>query len=230
MREMLMEKYLERITVLSEEKYRDFSASLIPGIPKERILGVRIPKIRGLARSMTKEESEAFISDLPHYYLEEYHLHSAIISDIKDYDRCIFQVDKLLPFVDNWSVCDSLRPSVFKKNGQRLLSDIDRWLSSDALYTKRFAVEMLMIHFLGEDFSKEILDRAASVKCEGYYLDMMVAWFFATALAKRWEETLPYIEDRSLEAWTHNKTISKALDSFRISKEHKEILRGLKIR
>ncbi len=230
MREMLMEKYLERITVLSEEKYRDFSASLIPGIPKERILGVRIPKIRGLARSMTKEESEAFISDLPHYYLEEYHLHSAIISDIKDYDRCIFQVDKLLPFVDNWSVCDSLRPSVFKKNGQRLLSDIDRWLSSDALYTKRFAVEMLMIHFLGEDFSKEILDRAASVKCEGYYLDMMVAWFFATALAKRWEETLPYIEDRSLEAWTHNKTISKALDSYQISKEHKEILRGLKIR
>ncbi len=225
-----MANCIDRLRKLSEEKYRDFCAPLIPNIEKERILGVRLPKIRDLAKSLAEEEREEIFSSLPHYYLEEYHLHSFLICGMKDYDRTVEVLEKLLPYVDNWSVCDSIRPISFKKNRERLLADIDRWLKRGHIYTKRFAVEMLMVHFLDEDFSPEILERASKVKSEDYYLDMMIAWFFATALAKRWEYALPYIEEGRLPERTHNMIISKAIDSYRISDERKKHLRTLKLK
>ncbi len=223
-----MTDFKEMLRPQSEKEYREFCAPLIPNIPKERILGIRLPKLRRLASGLSDSQKEELMSSLPHYYLEEYHLHSFVICKYSDYDKTVFELDRLLPFVDNWSVCDSIRPAVFNKKRERLLSDIDRWLSSKHIYTQRFALEMLMLHYLNEDFSLEILERAAAVKSTDYYLDMMVAWFFATALAKRWEETLPYIEERRLEAWVLEKTISKALESRRVSDDKKNLLRKLK--
>ena len=219
-----------RLIALADEKYADFQAKLTPTVARERFIGVRVPLARKFAKEMYKSgEHEAFLSDLPHKYFDENMLHGLILSEYKDYDACIRAVDDFLPYVDNWAVCDILSPISFKKNRDKLMQKILEWTESDLAYTVRFGLEMLMTHFLDEDFKAEYLKIPAKVQSEEYYVNMMVAWFFATALAKQWSDAIPYIENRVLEPWTHNKTIGKARESYRLADDEKEYLKTLKV-
>lgn len=219
-----------RLMVLADEKYADFQAKLTPTVARERFIGVRVPAARKLAKEVYKSgEYEAFLSDLPHKYFDENMLHGLILSEYKDYDACIQKVDDFLPYVDNWAVCDILSPKSFKKNRDKLIQKILEWTESDRAYTVRFGLEMLMTHFLDEDFQVEYLKIPAKVRSEEYYVNMMIAWFFATALAKQWSDAIPYIENRVLEPWTHNKTIGKARESYRLADDEKEYLKTLKV-
>ena len=222
----ITQKFME----MQDLKYRDFTSPLIPNVAKENMLGVRLPNIKKLAKELYKsEEYINFINMLPHTYFEEYHLHSYIVSEIKDFDIFICEIEKLLPYIDNWSVCDSLRPKCFVKNKGKALIYIKKWLESEHVYTQRFAIEMLMVHFLNEDFKAEYLELVSKVQGEDYYLKMMVAWYFATALAKQYDATLPYIENYAIEdKWTHNKAIQKALESYRVSEDKKALLKTYK--
>ena len=212
-------------------KYREFQAKLMPGIDIERIIGVRTPVLRKLAKELAKSEGiEAFLEDLPHKYYDENNLHGFIISECKDFDRAIGYVDAILPYVDNWATCDLLSPKVFKKHRKELIPHIDRWISSDKTYTIRFGIEMAMSHFLDEDFDISFHKKISKIRSEEYYVNMMLAWYFATALAKQWDSTVKYIEDNSLAPWVHNKTIQKAVESYRITDEQKMYLQGLKIK
>lgn len=215
---------------MKDIKYRDFSSRLIPNIEKENMIGVRLPMVKKLAKELYKSGEYAdFINALPHKYFEEYHLHSYVLSEIKDFNAFIEGIEKLLPYVDNWSVCDSLRPKCFAKNKEKALIYINKWLQSEHIYTQRFAIEMLMVHYLNEDFKEEYLDLVANIEGDDYYLKMMVAWYFATALAKQYEATIGYIENRRIkDKWTHNKAIQKALESYRVSDENKAHLKCLK--
>ena len=231
----LNKKIKERLVSLSDGEYRRFMIKLLPTVDENTVLGVRMGNLKALAKNVlkenTKEEILFFLRELPHEYYEENMLHVIILSDIKDFDECIREIDRFLPKIDNWGTCDSLRPKCFAKNHGRLLEKINRdWLPSSLSYTKRFAIEMLMIHFLDEDFSPEMLDDVAEIRSEEYYLNMMVAWYFATALAKQYDATLPYLTEHRLDAWTHNKTIQKAVESYRIDKDKKEFLRSLRIK
>lgn len=224
-----MTEIQKRLFELSDKKYADFQAKLTPTVEKEKFIGVRVPNVRKLAKEYIKDENhKEFLSALPHKYYDENMLHGLLVSEIKDYDECIRQTDIFLPFVDNWAVCDIMSPKVFKKNKQKLLPEILRWISSNKTYICRFGIEMLMSHFLDSDFKPEYLKAVAKVKSDEYYVNMMIAWFFATALAKQWDETVKYIENGVLDTWTHNKTISKAVESYRITDSQKEYLRGLK--
>lgn len=215
---------------LSDKDYAAFQAKLTPTVPREAFIGVRVPDVRKLAKELYKEGNyQKFLNELPHKYYDENMLHGLILSEFKDYDQCICEVDKFLPYVDNWAVCDIMSPKCFKKNKERLIEKIREWSESDAVYTSRFGIEMLMSHFLDSDFKKEYLEIPAKVSLDDYYAKMMVAWFFATALTKQWDATISYIEKNRLEVWTHNKTIQKARESYRISDEQKEYLRSLKI-
>ncbi len=214
-----------------DKEYALFQAKLTPTISADKIIGVRIPIIRKIAKEYIKEdESKVFLDKLPHEYYDENILHGLLISLIKDMDRCIEEVDKFLPYVDNWAVCDTMSPQIFKKNKIQLMDNINRWTKSKHLYTARFGLRMLMCHFLDDDFKKEYLDIAARIKTNEYYLQMMIAWFYATALAKQWESSLVYLEEKKLDTWIHNKTIQKACESSRITKEQKEYLKKLKIK
>ncbi len=219
---------VKKLLPLAEEGYRNFSASLIPTVDKTFILGVRVPLLRKLIKSLAAEEKEHFLSELPHAYHEENVLHALLLSDIKDPKDCMDKTEAFLPFVDNWAVCDSLRPKCFPKDRSLLLTHIETWLISDRTYTVRFGMEMLMLHFLGEAFEPRYLDMVANTRGGEYYVDMMAAWFFATALTVRYEEALPYIETYQLSPWTHTKTIQKALDSLQIPRERKEYLKSLR--
>ena len=219
----------EELFSLQDVSYGDFQAKLVPGISRELFIGVRVPLVRKLAKRLIKEvDIASFLSDLPHKYYDENMLHGSIISEIKDYDTCIIELEKFLPYVDNWAVCDSTSPKIFKKNKEKLIHKILEWSQSDKVYTARFGIGMLMTHFLDEAFKVEYLDIPASVHSEDYYVQMMVAWFFATALAKQWDATIPYIENGVLDTWVHNKTIQKARESNRITAEQKEYLKTLK--
>ena len=220
----------QKLIEMQDIKYREFTSKLIPNISPDTMIGVRLPHIKKLAKELYKSgEYVEFINTLPHTYFEEYHLHSFIISLINDIDDCITEIDKLLPYIDNWSVCDSLRPKCFGKDRARVLEFINKCLKSDKTYTRRFAIEMLMTYYLNDGFSLEHLDMVAGVEGEDYYLKMMVAWYFATALAKQYEATLPYIENQAIkDKWTHNKAIQKALESYRISEDKKVYLKTLK--
>ena len=220
----------QRLMDMRDEKYHDFASKLIPNVSKDTVIGVRLPEIRILSKELIKNgEYLDFINELPHTYLEEYHLHGFIISSIKDVSICISEIDKFLPYVDNWSVCDSLRPKCFAKNKKEALAYIKKLLKSDKTYTKRFAIEMLMVHFLDDDFSVDFLDTVSKVEGEDYYLKMMAAWYFATALAKQYDAALPYFEKRLIEdKWTHNKAIQKAIESYRVSEGKKEHIKKLK--
>jgi len=221
----------QRIIELSDEKYRQFQLKLMPGVEPQMVVGVRVPLLRSLAKEIIKAgEGDGFIEKLPHSSYDAYNLHGFLLCEIKDYDRCIKEVDRFLPYVNNWATCDLLSPKVFKKNTDRLIIDIKRWLSSKETYTIRFGIEMLMSHFLDEHFSQEYLEMVAKIRSEEYYVNMMIAWYFATALTKQYDATLPYIENGKLDKWTHNKTIQKAIESYRISGENKEYLRTLKIK
>ncbi len=212
-----------------DEAYADFQSRLMPGIPRESLIGVRVPRARALARELVKgSDWRSFLDCLPHRYYDENLLHGLLISEIRDYGDCIRCIDAFLPYVDNWAVCDLLSPKIFKKHKQELTEKIREWIASPAVYTCRFGLEMLMSHYLDADFGPEVLGPAASVRSEEYYVRMMQAWFFATALAKQWESALPYLIEEKLDVWTHNKTIQKACESYRISEEQKAYLRTLK--
>lgn len=220
----------EELLALQDISYADFQAKLTPNIPRELFIGVRVPEMRKLAKKLAKEpEISKFLKDLPHKYYDENMLHGLIISEIKDYDACIVAIDDFLPYVDNWAVCDIMSPKIFKKNKEALLEKIKECSASEKTYTCRFGIEMLMSHFLDEDFKPEYLEIPASVKSEDYYVQMMIAWFFATALAKEWDAIIKHMEDQRLDTWTHNKTIQKARESRRITLKEKEYLKSLKV-
>lgn len=215
---------------LQDKGYRDFQGKLVPGISPDTMIGIRVPALRKFAKDYKKSEgAEAFMEKLPHYFYDENLLHGILISEEKDYKRAEESLDKFLPFVDNWAVCDIIAPKSFKKNKEKLIGKISEWVDSKEPYTVRFGLEMLMTHFLDSDFKEEYLKIPARVDIDHYYVKMMVAWFFATALAKQWDATFPYIKSRRLEPWTHNKTIQKAKESFRITPEQKEMLAQLYI-
>ncbi|MFQ8912449.1 MAG: DNA alkylation repair protein [Waltera sp.] len=223
-------KAQELLFQLQDKGYRDFQSKLIPTIPVETIIGVRIPTIRKLAKEYGKDpESVEFLKQLPHSYYDENILHALLVAEIKDYEVCVKEVERFLPYVDNWAVCDIFSPKVFRKNKDKLIDKIREWTVSGHPYTCRFGMEMLMTHFLDEDFRVEYLEIPAAVHSEEYYVNMMIAWFYATALAKQWDATIGYIEDQRLDTWTHNKTIQKARESYRITPEQKEYLKTLKM-
>lgn len=225
---MTQKEIRDRLFALRDGKYAAFQVRLIPNIPAESVIGVRTPALREMAKTIREDkDADDFLSSLPHTYFEENQLHAFIVSDIKNYDDCLRSVDFFLPYVDNWATCDQMSPKSFKKHKTELLGVINRWLDSNAVYTVRFAVKMLMTHYLDSDFDVSYLTRAAEIRTSEYYVNMMTAWYFATALAKKYKETIPFLEKNKLPLWVHNKTIRKATESFRISPEKKEYLRSL---
>ena len=216
----------EKLAAHSDAEYRDFQSKLVPNIDKEKIIGVRTPAMRSIAKEVSgSKEAAAFLASLPHEYYEENLVHFFLVAMIKDFDECVKAVETFLPYIDCWPVSDQATPAVFRKNHEKLLPYIKKWISSDHVYTARFGIRMLMNEFLGEDFKTEYLDLVASKTGEDYYLKMMAAWFFATALFKQYDAAVPYIENRRLDPFTHGKAIQKALESFRVSDEHKEHLK-----
>ena len=216
---------------LRDEEYAKFQAKLTPSVDPELFIGVRVPDVRKLAKLLKNDpNAEAFMQELPHKYYDENMLHGLLISDIKDYDKAVEETNRFLPYIDNWAVCDIMSPKVFKKHKDKLIDSIRKWARSKETYTIRFGIEMLMSHYLDEDFNAEYLEIPAKIRSEEYYVNMMTAWFFATALAKQWESVIPYIEKKRLDKWTHNKTIQKAVESYRITDEQKEYLKTLKIK
>lgn len=211
--------------------YRDFQSKLIPNIDPETVIGIRTPQLRKYAKTLAKTSDAAeFLKLLPHQYYDENNLHGFLVESIKDYDTCIAEVDRFLPYVDNWATCDLMSPKVFQKHLPELLEKIRIWLKSDHTYTIRFGIGMLMRFYLDDAFSEEYPELVAGVCSEEYYVRMMVAWYFATALAKQYDAVVPYLEQRHLEPWTHNKAIQKAIESYRITAEQKEYLRSLKVK
>ena len=225
-----MTEIQQRLFALQDTGYRDFHAALMPTVDKALVIGVRMPALRALARELKgTEQAAAFMAALPHQYYEESNLHAALIGHIRDFDACLAALERFLPYVDNWATCDMMNPRALAKDKAALLERIRLWLQSGHTYTVRFGMEMLMNHFLEEDFREEYLALVASVQSEEYYVRMMQAWYFATALAKQYEAAVTYLEQRRLGAWVHNKTIQKARESFRVSQEQKEYLKSLKI-
>ena len=219
----------EMLAEHGDEKYRDFQSKLVPNIPKETILGVKTPDMRKIAKDIRgTQEAEAFLAELPHQYYEENLVHFFLVAMIRDFGECVSAVETFLPYVDCWPVCDQSSPKVFTRNHEKLLPLIRKWIGSEHVYTVRFGIRMLMNEFLGEDFRPEYLEWVANVSGEDYYIRMMVAWYFATALAKQYDESVVYIEERRLEPWTHRKAIQKAIESYRVSDEHKEYLKTLR--
>ena len=219
----------EELFKLQDLKYRDFHSKLMPNVDKERVIGVRTPVLRTFAKKFAKtEEAAAFLQELPHVYYEENNLHMMLITGLKDYQECLGEVIRFLPYIDNWATCDYPAPKCFDKHKQELLPHIRQWITSDETYTIRYGIGMLMRLYLDEDFSVEYLEVVAGVQSEEYYVNMMIAWYFATALAKQWDAVIPYIEDRRLSDWVHRKTIQKAIESYRITDEQKTYLRTLR--
>ena len=227
---MISEEIREELFRLRDDKYRDFQIKLIPTVGQDSVIGVRTPELRKLAKQAAKREDvKSFLNDLPHRYFEENQLHAFIISELKDYGTCMEETERFLPYVDNWATCDQMSPKVFKKHRNELLERIEKWIRSGETYTVRFGTGMLMEHFLDGDYDPAYPEMAAGIRSEEYYVNMMTAWYFATALAKQYDTVLPFIEDKRLDAWTHNKAIQKALESYRIAPERKEYLRSLRI-
>jgi len=219
---------------MQDLKYREFHSRLMPTVDKELVIGVRTPDLRKYAKKLVKEKPElaaAFLKDLPHKYYEENNLHAFIVEQIKDFDECLGETDRFLTYIDNWATCDCFVPKVFKNNPEQLLAIVERWVKSDEVYRVRYGVKMLMDLYLEEYFEERFLEMAASAadRLKDYYIKMVVAWYFATALAKQYDAVLPYIESCRLESWTHNKAIQKAIESYRITPEQKEYLRTLKV-
>ena len=228
---MILDEIRDELFKMQDIGYRDFNSKLIPTVKKEDMIGVRTPELRKYAKKLLKEEGvEDFLHSLPHKYFDENQLHAFIISEIKDFKFCMDELINFLPYLDNWATCDQLSPKIFKKYRNDLLPHIYEWLKADKTYTVRFGIGMLMEHFLDEDFKSEYPEMVAAVRSEEYYINMMTAWYFATALAKQYESILPFIEGNKLDTWTHNKTIQKAIESNRISAEQKNYLKGLKIK
>ena len=216
---------------MRDADYALLQAKIIPTVAADRIIGVRTPALRAFAKALYKDrDKEVFLSCTPHQYFDENQLHAFVISLEKDFDKCIAEVDAFLPFIDNWATCDQLSPKAFKREPEKLLQYIQSWIKSDQTYTVRFAIGMLMQHFLDERFDVGYADMVAKVKSQEYYINMMIAWYFATALAKQYERTVPYLEGRRLDGWVHNKAIQKSVESYRITDEQKAYLKTLKVR
>ena len=215
---------------LQDIKYKNFHKKLMPTVNEENIIGIRVPVLRSFAKEFAKTEyKEEFMKELPHRYYEENNLHSLLINMEKNYDKCVEYMDKFLPYIDNWATSDILAPAVFKKNLSKLVIKVKEWIAKSDTYSIRVGIKMLMNYYLEDEFRIEYLDMVASIKNDDYYVKMMIAWFFATALAKRYDETIGYIENKKLDTWVHNKTIQKCQESYRIDASKKEYLKGLKI-
>lgn len=223
-----MEKIRKLLMEYQDVKYKEFQSKLIPGVFPEKVIGVRTPILRKMAKELEKREAELFLSELPHQYFEENQLHGFILSEMKNFEECVEKLEIFLPYVDNWATCDQTSPKVFKKHKEALLPYIQRWLESKHTYTVRFGIGMLMQHFLDEDFKPEYLQMVTAIRSEEYYINMEIAWYMATALAKQWDAAIPYIENQVMEPWTHNKTISKAVESYRITDNQKAYLKTWK--
>lgn len=219
----------QKLFSMRDEEYAAFQAKLTPGVDPAQIIGIRVPLLRKFAKEYAKEaESREFLKQLPHRYYDENMLHGMLLEQIKDYDEALQKVDAFLPYVDNWAVCDIMSPKVFAKHKKEFLPQIRKWAKSKETYTIRFALEMLMSLYLDDDFDPSYLKIPAAVKKDEYYVNMMIAWYFATALAKQWDDAIPYLEEGKLRTWVHNKTIQKAIESYRVTGEQKEYLRQLK--
>ena len=227
-----MHAFTLELIKLKDEKYRVFTQKLIPAIQIENIIGVRTPVIRSLAKKLYKEQEKdvlSFLGEVPHKYLDENMLHAFLICQLKDFNKTLSLTEAFLPYIDNWAVCDSFDPKIFKKHLDLLLPKIKLWITSSHTYTVRYAIGLLLQYYLTDSFNKEYLNLVASVKSDEYYIKMMIAWFFAESLAKQKDATLPFIEGKVLEKWTHNKAIQKAIESRRIPEDFKIYLRGLKV-
>ena len=228
---MTLQEIRERLLSMQDQKYRDFQVKLIPSVPPETVTGVRTPDLRKLAKELQADGSaDMLIQTLPHDCFEENQLHAFILSDMKDYSACLDAVTRFLPYVDNWATCDQMSPKVFRKHRNELLPHIREWMDSGETYTVRFGIGMLMQHFLDDAFDIAYPEMVAEIRSEEYYVNMMIAWYFATALAKQYEQVLPFLEQHRLDARTHNKAIQKSIESLRITPEQKAYLRSLKIR
>ena len=219
----------EKLVEVKDDEYKEFQAKLVPNISPDVIIGVRTPQMRAVAKEVfADDQREEFLKELPHKYYEENLVHFFILAMIKDFDECVEKVEEFLPYVDCWPVSDQATPKSFKKNHEKLLPYIKKWIASDHVYTARFGMRMLMNEYLGDDFKKEYLELVASKRGDDYYLKMMVAWYFATALAKQYDEAVKYIEKHRLDEWVHKKAIQKAVESYRVTDEHKEYLKSLR--
>ena len=219
----------QQLFALQDKTYREFHSKLMPDTDKETVIGIRIPVLRKFAREFARRpEAREFLQQLPHQYYEENNLHMMLIIAEKDYEKCLAEVERFVPYIDNWATCDMPAPKCFAKHKQELLPKVEEWIASEETYTIRYGIDLLMALYLDEDFRPEYLELAASVTSEEYYVKMVIAWYFATALAKQWDAAIPYMEQRRLPDWVHRKTIRKAVESYRITKEQKDYLRTLK--
>ena len=221
----------EKLFEMQDLGYREFHSKLMPTVDKEKIIGIRTPELRKFAKEFAKsEEKEMFLNTLPHQYYEEDNLHGFLLEMEKDYDTLVKKVEKFLPYVDNWATCDMMRPKIFKRHLPELFERLKVWLESEHVYTIRYGIGMLLSFYLDEKFDEKHLEMVAKIRLEEYYVNMMIAWYFATALAKQWDSTICYIQKQKLDKWTHNKAIQKAIESYRITKEQKEYLRTWRIK
>lgn len=220
---------IKELFKLQDMEYKILQGRVVPNISQEQIIGVRIPDLRKFAKKIFgTEKAKIFLKQLPHNYYDENILHSILLSEIKDYDELIIEINNFLPYIDNWAVCDTLLPKIFKKHRKELINEIIKWTNSEKVYVCRFGVGMLMRHFLDDEFDKNYLEIPSMIKLDDYYIKMMIAWFYATSLAKQWNKTILYLENNKLDKWIHNKTIQKARESFRITYEQKAYLNNLK--
>ncbi len=230
-RSKILQEIEKELFLLQDKEYAKLQQKIIPTAPADSVIGVRTPVLRKYAKTLVKRDDvSGFIHELPHKYFDENQLHAFIISEIKDYNRCMEEVCAFLPYVDNWATCDQMSPKIFKKHRQELLEQVKEWIGSKETYTVRFAIGMLMEHFLDEDFDIRYPKMVAKVRSDEYYVNMMIAWYFATALAKQYDSVIPFIEEKRLDKWTHNKAIQKSVESYRITDEQKVYLKGLKIK
>lgn len=226
------EIYMQKMLFESQDLgYKEFQSKLIPNIDKDTVIGVRTPQLRKFAKEFAKNPlAQDFLQIIPHHYYEENNIHGLLIENIRDFDRVVFELDRFLPYIDNWATCDIISPKIFKKHLPELIVKINEWIKSGDTYTIRFALKMLMSFYLDSEFKPEYLSLASVIKSDEYYVNMMIAWFFATALSKQYDETIKYIENKKLPQWVHNKAIQKAVESYRITDEQKDYLRTLKIK
>lgn len=229
--EQTIKNVRKELLAMQDLQYREFHARLMPTIDKKDIIGIRVPVLRSFAKQYGRtEEAEIFLKKLPHCFYEENNLHVLLIEQIKDYDLCIRELNRFLPYIDNWATCDMLTVKCVKKHLDIFINEIDRWINDEHTYTIRFGIGMLMRYYLDDEFRIEYLQKAAEIVSEEYYVNMMRAWYFATALAKQYGSMLPFLEENRLDVWTHNKTIQKAIESYRITPEQKQYLRTLRIK
>lgn len=216
---------------MQDLEYKKFHSKLIPTVSHELVIGVRTPQLRKFSKEFSKtEESKIFLASLPHKYYEENNVHAFVIEQIKDYETALYETEQFLPFIDNWATCDMFQPKIFRKNKEKLIVNIRKWIQSDSTYTVRYGINQLMNLYSDDDFSPEFPELVAGIKSDEYYINMMRAWYFATALSKQYSTCIKYIEEKKLDKWTHNKTIQKAIESYRIDKEIKNYLRTLKVK